>query len=328
MAYLDKRYQLVSFFNKLKLKFSSSQWPNYFFQYSPLENAIKILTDGSLISRNQLDASVEDYKDCASDDVIGITNSFVKDYVRFYFRPRSPTQFHTEGIKTVNELKFKDAHCPLPYFFLFDSIETSLLPGVLFSNMNCSRSEVEFGNDVTFLESLNFDEIYFKGGYNSSLHPMRQYYKSTEVLVPSPLGLPSNIRIIARSQAEKETLMYSLNFDSRITWGPRISTDQDIDCYFYYWTFIREVYIIGGTLYLRMHYGYSRDVRHHFNVTIGDKTGTMLSEINQDIKLNEKNPTYMVNSPAISKLKAGDIAVIQIKIDDNIAYNSTVRKLR
>lgn len=87
-----------------------------------------------------------------------------------YFRPRTPTQFHIEGIRTKSKISGFNVHCPIPIFFLFESRKLLTISETSFTNGNYSKGYARVGNNVEFLESLPFDKIYHLGPYNPSIN--------------------------------------------------------------------------------------------------------------------------------------------------------------
>jgi ssDNA thymidine ADP-ribosyltransferase, DarT len=78
-------------------------WPSRLFHHAPLENAVQILVEGVLRSRS--DPDIQLARDVAGAGVIDAREEAHK-FVRFYFRPRTPTQFHIEGIRKTEECEF------------------------------------------------------------------------------------------------------------------------------------------------------------------------------------------------------------------------------
>lgn len=97
-------------------------WARYAYHYTDLINAISILTSGHLYSRIQADGKGLMRNDNASRQVIDMTSSRATSYVRFYFRPLTPTQYHNEGYKhpAIRYCGDENANVPVPIFFLFD----------------------------------------------------------------------------------------------------------------------------------------------------------------------------------------------------------------
>src|SRR5665213_3437916 len=74
-------------------------WPTFLFHFTDIQNAVGILTDGKLLARSKGAITT----DIASKQVIDHTDSEWKDYVRFYLRPRTPTQYKNEGFRPEDQ---------------------------------------------------------------------------------------------------------------------------------------------------------------------------------------------------------------------------------
>ncbi|MGN1398572.1 MAG: DarT ssDNA thymidine ADP-ribosyltransferase family protein, partial [Erysipelotrichaceae bacterium] len=115
-----------------------SWWVNFAFHYTDVSNAVNILKTGKLFSRMKAENSNLMVNDNASRQVIDMTVSGVQSYVRFYFRPLTPTQYYNEGYKHP-QLRFHgedNANIPVPIFFAFN-LEKLLNDGnTQFSNLS------------------------------------------------------------------------------------------------------------------------------------------------------------------------------------------------
>ncbi len=114
--------KIIKFIDNLERKHKNSDrsfWPKFIFHYTPLETAIKILKDGKLKSRFDLESNNELLMSIGSREILNQTYPEKKKFVRLYFRPRTPTQYHIEGIRPKNKISSLNAHCPIPIFFLF-----------------------------------------------------------------------------------------------------------------------------------------------------------------------------------------------------------------
>ena len=70
-----------------------SWWPKFVFHYSALQNVVSILETGILFSRENAMSKSLIGVDGASQSVLANTSDAYKDYVRLYFRPKTPTQY-------------------------------------------------------------------------------------------------------------------------------------------------------------------------------------------------------------------------------------------
>lgn len=186
-------------------------WHRFLFHFSDISNVTSILSSGKLYSRNKAMALGVMQNDNASDEVIGNTGLDAKDFVRFYFGTGTPTQFHNEGFKPQNKIK-NNAHCPLPIFLLFDFSKLLSHEDSHFSSGNIAASGVDIYTDITALNSLEFEYIYHRGYIQEPLNTRHVIYcRHAEVLIPDVLDIADYLSYICvRSEAEKETLLYSL----------------------------------------------------------------------------------------------------------------------
>lgn len=101
------------------------------YHFSHMFNAIDIIKNRKILSRNKAEAS-HSLKYDAAGSVVHRTNK-AHPYARFYFRPKSPTQFYNECLGWDNSLETNygksyysqacELHlpkCPMPVFFEFD----------------------------------------------------------------------------------------------------------------------------------------------------------------------------------------------------------------
>jgi hypothetical protein len=115
---------------RVRLGSAQSWWPQFVFHFTHLDNAVSALERDCLYSRHQMEVWNIPFWDSASPEMIGRTNEQDKDFVRFFFRPRTPTQYRNEGIRAQSDIEM-NAHCPVPIFLLFDSVD-------LLTRANCS----------------------------------------------------------------------------------------------------------------------------------------------------------------------------------------------
>ena len=114
---------ISDFVNSLRRKYSQLWWPKYLFHYTDIENVGSILKNRCLYSRQKALQQQLLNVDCAGQEVLNYTNRDVMEYVRLYFRPKTPPLWHKEGFRPFDRSgeEFPEAHCPVPVYFLFDS---------------------------------------------------------------------------------------------------------------------------------------------------------------------------------------------------------------
>lgn len=112
----------------IKITNSTSRWSGFIYHFAHLTNALKIIKDKSIKSRNK--AVFED----SAGSVVNRRHD-AHAYARFYFRPQTPTQFYNENLGMDKSSGYYDRaynmglpKCPIPIFFRFP------LKDVLFDN--------------------------------------------------------------------------------------------------------------------------------------------------------------------------------------------------
>ncbi len=195
-------------------------WPARLFRHEPLENAALILKSGVLLSRR--DAAGKIVRDIAPTAIIG-RRTVAHDKVRLYFRPKSPTQFHMEGISRPTEL-YEGRQAQALVILIFRAEDILTQRGVKFSDQNMQLDgTVQRSTDAEF-QSIPFDPIYHDGVFHRQTAEGADivHRRCAEVLLPSPLRLPGHLQgVLCRSPAERATLLHLLG-NSANQWSERI----------------------------------------------------------------------------------------------------------
>lgn len=180
------------------------------YHYTNIDNALRILKTGALYSRNLCLQKGLMKNENASTEVLSQTDGEIKDYVRLYFRPKTPTQYHNEGFLSQKERKFKNAHVPVPIFFAFRSYEVLNMPNVSFSNQSLATHNYKIMQGIQNFKRLDFKKIYHEGSLygldedekNDILHK-----RQAEIITKDCLSLEHLDYIWTRSNAEYVTLI-------------------------------------------------------------------------------------------------------------------------
>lgn len=216
-------------------------WPNYLFHFTDVNNAASILGGDYLYSRSYLDINGGMKNDNASPTVIEHTEDKWKEYVRFYFRPRTPTQYNNEGFRPVNSRSFGGAHCPVPVFFLFKSAPLLCDKRSMFSDGSLAvNSPTVFSTGEEFIK-LPFEYIYHDSRYDTYREYYIKYHRHAEVVIPDKCSLEYLEFIVCRSAAERETLLQLLPAKSKAKWANKIILETRLNLFFTLWTFIEKV---------------------------------------------------------------------------------------
>lgn len=196
-------------------------WPARLFRHEPLENAALILKSGVLLSRR--DAAGKIVRDIAPTAIIG-RRTVAHDKVRLYFRPKSPTQFHMEGISRPTEL-YEGRQAQALVILIFRAEDILTQRGVKFSDQNMQLyGTVQRSTDAEF-RLIPFDSVYHEGviiDRQTAQGDDIVHRRCAEVLLPSPLQLPDHLQgVLCRSPAERATLLHLLG-NSANQWSERI----------------------------------------------------------------------------------------------------------
>ena len=199
-----------------------SHWKGYIYHFTHVENAVSILQSEQLQSRNRCNKFV----DSAGASLIAHTSNDVKNLARFYLRPKTPTQWHNEGLGKRNGQIY--ALCPVPIFFrlnlkrVLDTHGSKC--GVSNGNL-AARSGSHYGNSMKFLEYFDFDNVYCtQAGRETFLRASQQEFVVHDYLDIAKLSL-DDITIICRNEQDKKTLMCLIGPNSK--YASRVFTEKE-----------------------------------------------------------------------------------------------------
>lgn len=177
--------------------------------------------------------------DCASPEIIARTADKWKHYVRLYFRPRTPTQYDSEGFRPRDRYVL-GAHCPVPVVMLFDASEILTRADTEFSDGNLAANAAT-GRDARFLESIPFEHVYHDRRFEPPEKATIIFHRHAEVIVPNELDLSSLRFVGCRTQAEYETLLHLLRPDAKEKWAAKVGLGAKGNLHIRQWTFVEEV---------------------------------------------------------------------------------------
>ena len=291
-------------------------WPRYLFHFTDITNAVKIFESGALFSRNK--AISENLMQCenASPDVISNTKEEYKDYVRLYFRPRTPTQYHNEGFRPLNDRQLGGAHCPIPIIFLFNSEPILTDSETYYSDGNIASPNVKIDNLSEFYLSLNFEDIYHDSslyGYDLYTRSSINYHKQSEVLIKNELKLDQLSCIFCRSSAEYNTLKNLLSADIWEKWSSKIGVDNKNVFYFNRWPYVTEVELNIHNIIIYL----NPIIQGPYKVRV-----EIINAASNSLHLWEKENYFFDKEIKLSLDKINNLSLYTCKIiiDDHIAY--------
>lgn len=183
--------------------------------------------------------------DNASPEIIAQTAPWVHQHVRLYFRPRTPTFYHNEGIRPA-EQRSLNAHCPVPVAFLLDAKTVLGMSRSQFSNGNLARrNQATLGGTAAQFEALPFDDIYHDHstyGYTEDRKNQLTFHRQAEAVIPDELPLHNLLKaVFVCSAAERETLisLVETNGLSTLPFAIRINTRQPL--FYRQWAYVEAV---------------------------------------------------------------------------------------
>lgn len=174
---------------------------NKVYHFTHVENLVDILQHKRLVSRGRLDR----FKDSAGPGLIARTSEGVKEFVRFYFRPKTPTQWHNECLgRSAGGIR---ALCPVPVFIQLDLADVLRASGgrSAVSNGNLASSHSHYGNSVDFLKYFDASNVY--ANYETSALQAYLSASQQEFLVQDELDLSNQkITLVCRSEQDMLTM--------------------------------------------------------------------------------------------------------------------------
>lgn len=205
----------MTFAEKIKQNVETASvkwWPQYAFHYTDITNAVSIIKSGKLYSRLKAQEAQVMKNDNASRQVIDMTMSNATSYVRFYFRPLTPTQYYNEGFKHP-QLRYDgdiNANVPVPIFFAFNLEQLLDDKRVRFSNLSQAGYGSAYGSGENDFSKLEFDKIYSDGYVEDEIRKFRH----AELLYPEEYNIADSLEaILCRNEVERATLL-NLLYDS------------------------------------------------------------------------------------------------------------------
>lgn len=177
-----------------------------FHHYTDISNFLEIMKMGKLLSRHR--ASELGFTDAADQNVLTHTNRYIMDYVRFYYKEKTPTFYRNEGIKVNNA----HPHMPIPVVLLFDEniIHDS---NVAFLSGGGGNPNSIFTKDIHEANKFDWNVIFYRGpiprqennliGFgNDTSGASITNKKNAEFLYPREIDIKYVKKIIFRSRAD------------------------------------------------------------------------------------------------------------------------------
>jgi hypothetical protein len=295
-------------------------WPQYLFRFDHVTAAASILNDGRLLSRARAIAAGKIVFDSASPGIIAHTGARWKDYVRLYFRPRTPTQFSSEGIRRrspIDEYRYGGC-CPIPVVLLFGAADIMTLEETMFSDGNLASGSTGYGRDAKFLRRIPFQVVYHDDPIEPKAKGTVIRCRHAEVIYPHELGLFALKKICCRSSAERETLISLLTPDAAAQWTRSITSSSKLNLHYRRWTFLEEVELSAGSVNFVFNPSTLTPGPYRLDIHIDSPSGrrAWMAE------------SYLADKRSLIN-DIGDLAAynIEIKLDSELIYKNRYERL-
>lgn len=294
-----------------------SKWPSRLFHHAPIENAVKILLDGNLRSRD--DPGNMRAKDVAAPGVIDARNH-AHSSARLYFRPRTPTQYHIEGIRKKGECQYgDDTHAPVLVMMVFNARPILTLRGTKFCDRNMQLGHAEPGDSEEYFSKIPFEKVFHEGGISGDRSIIE--HRCAEVLAPSPLPLDKNLQwVFCRTAAERDTLLYLLG-NKQAEWSARIHISDDLLLFERRHVFVDSVFLAANGINFQL--SPRADLRNiSVAVFVWDDKGKLVKSFhNGDMAARPPAPSTNTRWRVEANLASGTY-LVQIDLEGHFAFKA------
>jgi len=191
--------------------------PVVLYHFSHIENAVSIIKDGAVKSRQ-----LASFKDSAGSGIIDQTEEERKQFARFYFKTKTPTQYYAEnwgkGQISISRINSEPV-CPIPVFFIFDLEQVIKAADWAVSLGTMASPQVEYGREFDIVSKFDFDGLFKNQGELSADRFKASSHQ--EFLVKDQLSLDGlDFRLAVQDQNAKDCLLAMLNNDP--VWNSKI----------------------------------------------------------------------------------------------------------
>lgn len=287
-------------------------WPLYLFRIDDVRAVASVLERGAIYSRNRaIELGLLDH-DAASPAVIEQSPDWIKRCVRLYFRPRTPTEYRSEGFRPAAALPM-GAHRPMPVVLVFDSVPILTADNTLFTNGNAASWGVKHGGTIEFLNSIPFEKVYHEGTVKTDEKAEIVFRRCAEVLVPNQLELANLKHVFCRSQAEYETLVNILTEPTRKAFAKKIGVSARL--HYKHWTFLEAVDLTPAQITFRFAPYSQTPGPFHAYIEIANGAGHVIGRW--------EDPSWQAIGPkAFSLEQLGNLSAyrVTLKLDGFLAY--------
>src|SRR6185312_15408524 len=294
-----------------------SKWPSRLFHHAPIENAVRILTDGNLRSRD--DPQNRKDKDVAAAGVID-ARTHAHNSARLYFRPRTATQYHIEGIRKLGECSYGEtAHAPVLVMMVFYSRSILSIPGVKFCDRNMQLGTAVPDDTAEYFSKIPFEKVFHVGGIGGDRSIID--HRCAEVLVPSPMPLRGHLQwIFCRTFAEHEMFSHLLG-RTRDAWLDKMVVSEDFSVFERRFVFVDYVGISHEGVTFQLN---PRQDAQTVNVQVkawGKGEVEVINYVNTQMMAQ---PSATVKRWRVAKKLADGKYLVEIRLEGHLAYRNVL----
>lgn len=225
-------------------------WPKFLFRHEDIGNAVRVLSSGVLLSRT--DGLRVGFNNIAAPDIVN-SNAVAHNFSRLYFRPRTPTQFHIEGIRRQNEY-YHGAHAPVLVMLVFSAERVLARPETGFSDGNMQSPQTSYGNDLLFFKGIDFESVYHSFPLSDQNKNSIVRARCAEVLARSPLPLDGHLSaVLCRSPAERNYLLHLLGPKDAAKWAKKIYVHAEPGIFEKRWAYVDTVDAVADGFVFTFH---------------------------------------------------------------------------
>lgn len=315
----------------LGLKDVRRTWPRYLFHTAEIDNAVSILSTGVLYSREAAIQLQLQAKDTAHSGVISHTATLPQSCARFYFRPRTPTQYKTESFRPINQTEHPNYG--IPVMLVFNAAEIATRIGTRFTDGNAGSAYHNEGEDLNFLKRIPFKSVYHVGSFPYNARDEIIHCRHAEVLVPGSVQLDDALEWVGlRSVAELDTLLCRLREENPHQYErykgralPDTVSSEAGPLFFREWTHFEEVWIADGKMKIRL----SRENRlpapffnANFIVKSSDQTEMYAAKV-ADVTTAGTG----IWTIALPEQCTKQSFIVEFRLDNRLAYRNTFPSL-
>lgn len=292
-------------------------WMKYLFHFADLVNAVSILKGQALYSRGGISRGKADWLDSASPDIIDQTKAELKDFVRFYFRPRTPTLYSNEGFRPKDRRMFGGAHCPIPIYLLFDFEALITREDSQFSYGSLARPDVPLYQTADAFTQFPFEWVYHDSRFAPEDKDRVIFHRHAEVVIPHKIDLQNLKQIWCRTPAEYETLYHLLPKPLRPLWRDKISIRRDVNLFNREWLHVERAQLSPAML--RFHLNPARNPMNRGPFDLRIKVVNTQTREHFTWHQPDAAPKSVLS---VDLRPMGDVQAytVRLYIDDHIAY--------